>query len=282
MISALASRMSMRSMVATTSRMAVRQTVRQPIRLAPSFIQANRAYAIVKGRSMSDRRLEGRSAPVDGDLSNMLESELLYAETAEKEEPVLAEKDVVAFQDESGFKLEYVEGQSTGVLVANRDNEVIRVQFGIAMDKTGGFPEDMEEFEGEENASEQFEDEEGEFDFENGAVVYPASITIQKGGKGGLVFYGVVDENDFAISDIQFAETAEELAAAGVAPQPLAKYAGPEWESLDEKLQELFLRYLEERGINEKMAWFIYNFAFRTEDQQYKTWLQSVRTFVDA
>lgn len=59
-------------------------------------------------------------------------------------------------------------------------------------------------------------------------------------------------------------------------------YPGPPFGSLDEDLQVLMERFLEERGINESLAVFVPDYVDAKEQQEYIRWLKNVRTFVDA
>ncbi|RUO95976.1 mitochondrial glyco protein [Jimgerdemannia flammicorona] len=59
-------------------------------------------------------------------------------------------------------------------------------------------------------------------------------------------------------------------------------YMGPQFSELDEGVQVLFERYLEERGINTALAHFIPDYIEHKEQREYLKWLESVREFVAA
>ena len=52
-------------------------------------------------------------------------------------------------------------------------------------------------------------------------------------------------------------------------------YAGPEFGNLDEELQLLFERYLDERGINTALALFVPDYIEFKEQREYLKWLES-------
>ena len=54
-------------------------------------------------------------------------------------------------------------------------------------------------------------------------------------------------------------------------------YAGPEFGNLDEDLQVLFERYLDERGINTALALFVPDYIEFKEQREYLTWLESMK-----
>jgi len=58
-------------------------------------------------------------------------------------------------------------------------------------------------------------------------------------------------------------------------------YGGPPWNQLDEELQLLMERYLEERGINTALALFIPDYAELKEQKEYVNWLKNLKSFVD-
>lgn len=60
------------------------------------------------------------------------------------------------------------------------------------------------------------------------------------------------------------------------------KYLGPPFANLDEDLQILIDRYLDERGINSALAVFIPDYIDMKEQKEYTTWLSNVKGFVAA
>jgi complement component 1 Q subcomponent-binding protein, mitochondrial len=60
-----------------------------------------------------------------------------------------------------------------------------------------------------------------------------------------------------------------------------SRYGGPPWQQLDEDLQLLMERYLEERGINTALAIFIPDYAELKEQKEYISWLKNLKSFVD-
>jgi complement component 1 Q subcomponent-binding protein, mitochondrial len=59
-------------------------------------------------------------------------------------------------------------------------------------------------------------------------------------------------------------------------------YAGPPFGNLDEDLQVLLERYLDERGINTQLALFIPDYIDFKEQKEYMRWLENVKGFVAA
>ena len=59
-------------------------------------------------------------------------------------------------------------------------------------------------------------------------------------------------------------------------------YTGPNFEELDDELQDAFIQYLDERGITDDIAVFIENYAETKEQKEYCTFLEKVTDFVRA
>jgi complement component 1 Q subcomponent-binding protein len=59
-------------------------------------------------------------------------------------------------------------------------------------------------------------------------------------------------------------------------------YPGPPFGSLDEDLQILMERYLEERGITQALAIFAPDYMDFKEQKEYMAWLKNVKGFIDA
>jgi complement component 1 Q subcomponent-binding protein len=59
-------------------------------------------------------------------------------------------------------------------------------------------------------------------------------------------------------------------------------YMGPPFSNLDEDLQILMEKFLEERGINTSLALFIPDYVDYKEAREYEAWLNGLKDFVDA
>jgi complement component 1 Q subcomponent-binding protein len=57
-------------------------------------------------------------------------------------------------------------------------------------------------------------------------------------------------------------------------------HQGPPFNNLDEDLQILLEKYLEERGINTRLALFIPDYIDHKEQKEYIKWLNNVKNFV--
>lgn len=58
-------------------------------------------------------------------------------------------------------------------------------------------------------------------------------------------------------------------------------YRGPQFDNLDETLQDSMIKFLAERGIDEDMSFFIISYARDKEEREYKNWLKTFIQFVE-
>ncbi len=58
------------------------------------------------------------------------------------------------------------------------------------------------------------------------------------------------------------------------------EYLGPEFSTLDEKLQGYFLELFESLGINEELINFVQVFSYDKDQRLYQKWLSDVNKFV--
>lgn len=69
--------------------------------------------------------------------------------------------------------------------------------------------------------------------------------------------------------------------AAGKEISDSEAYGGPVFEQLNEELQDAFYTYLEERGIDDDLCFFILSYSRVKEQVEYAKWLNSVLAFVE-
>jgi complement component 1 Q subcomponent-binding protein len=115
---------------------------------------------------------------------------------------------------------------------------------------------------------------------------FPArvNVVVEKPGKGALAIETVAQDGMIVIDNVYYfadaahahAKTAEKIHER----QDL--YAGPPFSNLDEDLQVLLEKYLEERGINTALAIFVPDYIDMKEQREYLTWLSNVKRFVEA
>ncbi|OJJ48660.1 hypothetical protein ASPZODRAFT_130769 [Penicilliopsis zonata CBS 506.65] len=113
---------------------------------------------------------------------------------------------------------------------------------------------------------------------------FPArvNVTVEKPSGGSLLIQTIVQDGLFQIEEVSYFNKPD-LAQAQTAEKDWIRqsmYAGPPFENLDEDLQTLLERYLEERGVNTELANMIPDYIQVKEQKEYVRWLESVKNFV--
>lgn len=142
---------------------------------------------------------------------------------------------------------------------------------------------DEEDGHGERQLEDGEEGAEGE---EEQDQSFPArlNIVIEKAGKGAMAVESVVQDGMVVIDNVYYYADASH-ASAKTAQQVHERqdlYVGPPFGNLDEDLQVLLERYLDERGINTALAIFVPDYIDMKEQKEYVRWLENVKGFVEA
>ncbi|KAI9291599.1 mitochondrial glycoprotein [Neoconidiobolus thromboides FSU 785] len=202
---------------------------------------------------------------VDADLSHKLNEELKY----EKEEgDSEISEEMKAYIDKMPFKITDKKGEDEIHLTRTFGNETINVIFSI---------KDVDV------AAPELDAEEGDEESIPNPPIH-ATIDITKSGSGTITFNTVIEDGYFNIDLVTYYKD-DKLAIEDGAEAEWkrhALYGGPVFNDLEEDLQILFEKYLEERGISTDLALFIPNYIQFKEQKEYMNWLASVHDFVKA
>eukprot|EP00927_Polykrikos_kofoidii_P014720 TRINITY_DN164_c0_g2_i1.p1 TRINITY_DN164_c0_g2~~TRINITY_DN164_c0_g2_i1.p1 ORF type:complete len:236 (+),score=52.10 TRINITY_DN164_c0_g2_i1:74-781(+) len=187
-------------------------------------------------------------------VSNVLQAELKHEEK-QYEQP----KEVKQFLKSSPFKLLETDGDVNMTLSREVGNRVVQIEWQL----TNPF-DPMADGAGEEDGMQQ-----NATDF---------CVTIENKSDGaGVSFYCSTqagDEHRFVIGSVKmFANAAEKGSGSA--------FNGPEFEDLDDKLQESFDEYLADAGLNSEMCDFIDAMALDKEQREYIRWLKNAKMFCE-
>lgn len=131
-------------------------------------------------------------------------------------------------------------------------------------------PADRPELMDDESANEEDADQQPSF---------PArlNVTIEKPGKGAVHIETTAQDGEILIENVYY-YSKPELADAPTAELDWSKrniYSGPPFGNLDQDLQLLLERYLDERGIDTALALWIPDYIDFKEQREYLNWLSS-------
>lgn len=125
---------------------------------------------------------------------------------------------------------------------------------------------------------------EGEGDEQEQSFPARVNVVVTKPGKGALAIECIAQDGMIVIENTYYyADAAHAIAKT---PEKMAErqdmYVGPPFSNLDEDLQVLLERYLEERGVNAALAIFVPDYIDMKEQREYLRWLSNVKDFVEA
>lgn len=156
-----------------------------------------------------------------------------------------------------------------------------------ALEDEEGFEDDLQASD-KQSASRPAEEEqmEEEEDLEEPASPVSLSILIEKPGKapGALSIDATAQGGNIVVDNIfYFEDVAVARADTPEAAQRRADvYPGPPFGTLDDDLQVLMERFLEDRGISQSLAVFVPDYVDVKEQREYVRWLDQVKNFVNA
>ncbi|KAJ5766941.1 uncharacterized protein N7511_004557 [Penicillium nucicola] len=221
----------------------------------------------------------------DVELLAKLEDELKHEKASDVPEFEEQQETIDAIVKSGEWAVKDVQGEQEVILSKKFGNENIRVSFTVAdiqnISEHDEFDDaaltDELDFQNQNQGAEELEQPEPSF---------PArvNVTIEKANLGALLIQTVVQDGVFQIEEVSHFAKAE-LAQAQTAEKDWARqslYAGPPFENLDEDLQGLWERYLEERGLNAEFANMIPDYISVKEQKEYLRWLDAVKNFVGA
>jgi len=128
------------------------------------------------------------------------------------------------------------------------------------------------------------EGEEDDIHGEEPSVPCRLNVVVEKPGKGALAIEAVAQDGSIVVENLFYYKDAKlaHSATAESSHEAQNVYPGPPFGSLDEDLQILMERYLEERGITQALAVFVPDYMDMKEQKEYLAWLNNVKGFVDA
>nr|CAG8449972.1 15692_t:CDS:2 [Entrophospora candida] len=189
------------------------------------------------------------------------------------------------FLDNNPFKIEDKRGSNEVKLTRTFGNEKIRLLFDVSFNENQSdqfdFPEDEEESGVEsENTDDDLDDDDE--NASDGSMVTRCNIIIEKDNHGALGFETSVSDGIFIINYVTYYKDAKLSYdwSAEADWKRRGHYPGPQFETLDNELQALFEKYIEERGIDTAVALFIQSYVEYKDQREYVNWLEKVEKFI--
>jgi len=262
-------------------------------------------FASATSAFSTSRPVRETAGEVDAELIAKFESELsMEKEMRDEEEVPTSVKD---YLENGPFEIEDIPGKEEVAMTRTFGDEKIRITFSIAdlnsmdpesdyQDRAISDEEDMETDNINQGSRKDFKvapedslsaaDGEGAEAEELDESSFPArvNVIIEKAGKGALAVETVAQDGMIVIDNVYYYKDAAYAHAktAEKAHERQELYVGPPFGNLDEDLQVLLERYLDERGINTALALFVPDYIDMKEQREYLRWLSNVKGFIEA
>ncbi|KAF4126064.1 complement component 1 Q subcomponent-binding protein, mitochondrial [Geosmithia morbida] len=260
--------------------------------VAAAAAMTSRTFSVTARRWAAENKTES-----DEELSAKLESEIQIEEDMKTSEQEPAS--VRDFLANTPFELIDTPGKEVVKLVRQYNDEKITVSFSIA-DITNYDPysqdtalEDEEAFDEQQSSSgnskrapdEDLAEEEEDLEDDEPSAPINLSILVEKPGKvpGALNIDATAQDGGIVVDNLFYFDDAS-VARAETPESAQARadiYPGPPFGSLDEDLQVLMERFLEDRGITQTLAVFVPDYVDVKEQKEYVRWLSNVKKFID-
>mmetsp|Transcript_139095 Transcript_139095/g.432758 ORF Transcript_139095/g.432758 Transcript_139095/m.432758 type:complete len:236 (-) Transcript_139095:51-758(-) len=203
---------------------------------------------------LAPRSVRGISAAASSKIAKALGGELKHEQDQYEQA-----KEIKSFLKASPFKFIDTEGDVNMALEREMGDKTVRVEWQLS----SPFNPDGEEEEGEE-------DREGE--------ATEVTVTVENKAGAGMSFFCSTqhgEDHRYVIGMVRCYGSQEEKDSASA-------YNGPEFEDLDDKLQESFDEYLAELGMSGEVCDFVDAMALDKEQREYVRWLSVAKKFVEA
>lgn len=165
------------------------------------------------------------------------------------------------------WKIQSEEGSAVVTLTRQFNNEHIVVKFDVQnVNEDVQFEDHDDEDHG---AGEESEDDEMVNNF---GIDFETTITK---GKGKLVIHCTATDEDVVYRNLRYLP-------ADKSNDDMEYYGGPTLEDLDENLQSAIDDFLEKRGIDRDLSFFVMAYAREKEQKEYLRWLRNLHDFADA
>ena len=133
-------------------------------------------------------------------------------------------------------------------------------------------PDDMPEGEDEQNEGEDENPSENYCEFQ----VYVSDVT----GGQGLVVDGTSMDTEISFNNVMTTDNIAAVRKLNRFERQMNEYNGPDFTTLDERIQTGITEYLEGYGVNEHLAAFVECMSLDKDQRLYMRWLSGVKNFV--
>lgn len=100
-------------------------------------------------------------------------------------------------------------------------------------------------------------------------------------GRKGLVVEATSMDTEISYNSVQVTDDIAEAKKIHRFERQMKSYAGPDFSTLDERIQSALSEYLDGFGVNEHLAAFVECMSLDKDQRLYMTWLNDLKNFVN-
>lgn len=104
---------------------------------------------------------------------------------------------------------------------------------------------------------------------------------IDKSGKRGLVIEATSMDTEISFNSVQVSEDIAASKQVHRFERQIRGYPGPDFSTLDERIQSSLSEYLDGYGINEHLAAFVECMSLDKDQRLYMSWLSDLKNFIN-
>lgn len=175
------------------------------------------------------------------------------------------DESVGPFLSQSGFEIVDIDGVPQVVLKKSADGIDVEITFSARSPQDQ--PENQEE-----------EAEEGDQQGENNFVDFQVMLK-KSGDSKGLIYECSSVESEIHVNNVVYSDDIES-ADRETNYVNKTSYRGPDFTTLDEKVQNAFVEHLKSFGVTEDLAIFVETYSLDKEHRLYMEWLRNVKNFL--
>ena len=101
-----------------------------------------------------------------------------------------------------------------------------------------------------------------------------------KNANKGLIVEATSMDTEIAYNNVLVASDMSKVVKMSRFERSMNEYSGPDFTTLDERIQTSMTEYLEGYGINESLAAFVECMSLDKDQRLYMSWLSSVKQFI--
>ena len=105
-------------------------------------------------------------------------------------------------------------------------------------------------------------------------------LITEANGKNGMVVEATSMDTEIAFNTVLVTDQMPKIKAMPKFERSIQEYNGPDFTTLDERIQTSLTEYLEGFGINEHLAAFVECMSLDKDQRLYMKWLKDVKEFV--